>query len=574
MSPLQEFTIENDLLTCFGGLTWEPCVFSMTFNPERNFEEIKSLRTYALHSTFIYIPTHALAKTTAKKQKVLLYIICDSNPYWATFDYTNKFSTIYKENINIQEINAPMATEYWNHKILYFSQTSEFMLISRLGDGCKMFIIVFKNNFNIDYKGYVDISLENVHCPYIKSFCIYYNNNNKNYTILADSGSRMSFFKNTNEDFISLDIDNPYTSSDQLEEDELENNIPTTILTTEINIPTTMVTTYIDIPTTILTTEINNPTTIFTTYMYTPTTIITTENNIPTTIITTEINIPTSIFTTYIDIPNIIITTEINIHTAIITTYIDTRNTITTTYFEINNLTIILTTYIETIIPTTVITSHIEIDSPTTIPIKDKKCKNSTEESTLYIFCTSKCPEEYNNLIINEKLCSKDEIYNNEYNNYIIYENNYIMIIIDDFIKNIDCYNLCDYYYFDSNKKYYCSNSEKFQEQYTLIKQERCFEEYLNDLEYKYKYEYTCHNSCPYNNTLYEDNYYICKIKSYDTENDKNKIENDDIIEKIQEYILNESPHIMFKRIENADLIRKYKDMIISITTTENQKKI
>ena len=276
MPPLTTFEIDNDLLTCFGGVSWEPGIFSMTFNPENNFEEIESLRAYALHSTFNSIPT-ALAKTTKKKQKVLLYIICDAYPYWATFDYTNKFSTIYKEYINIPGSNDQLVIDYFNHKILYFTQTSEFMLISRLGDACKMFIIVFKNNFNIDYKGYVDITYEKDHCAHIQSFCIYYNNNKKNYTILADSGEWVSFFKDINEDFINLDIDNPNTSSDQLEEDESENNISTKILPTEINNFTTMVTTYIDILTTILTTEINNPTSMVTTYIDILTTILTTE---------------------------------------------------------------------------------------------------------------------------------------------------------------------------------------------------------------------------------------------------------------------------------------------------------
>ena len=281
----------------------------MTFNPENNFEEIESLRAYALHSTFSYSPSFALAKTTKKKQKVLLFIVYASFPYWATFDYTNKFSDIYKENINIQGTNAQLGAEYWNNKILYYTQTSEFVFISRLSDGCKMFIIVFKNNFNIDYKGYIDITSEKDHCSYIKSYSIYYYNNN--YTILADSGISLSFFKDTSEDFISLDIDNPNTSSDEMEEDESENNNPTTILTTEIYIPTTIVTTYIDILTTILTTEINLPTTIVTTYI-----------DIPTTILTTQINIPTTIVTTYIDIPTTILTTQINIPTTIVTTFI------------------------------------------------------------------------------------------------------------------------------------------------------------------------------------------------------------------------------------------------------------
>ena len=89
MSPLSTSDINNDLLTYFGTVTWEPRLFSVSFNPENNFEEIESLRDYKQSDFIPYYAFKVIAKTDKNKRKVLIYIIVENKALWATFDYTN-----------------------------------------------------------------------------------------------------------------------------------------------------------------------------------------------------------------------------------------------------------------------------------------------------------------------------------------------------------------------------------------------------------------------------------------------------------------------------------------------------
>ncbi len=179
MSPLSTLSINNDLLTCFGSIEWPPYVFSMTFNPDENFQEISELKDYKAHTSFPYIPYRISAAINKKKKKALVYIIVGEKPFWATYDYNNKFSDIYAEGISYYSLQS----KYWNHKVLFFTQTSEFVAISTMGI-CDIFIIVFNINYNIYYKGYLEHEASS--CDNMNSFGIYYNSNN--YTILYDNG--------------------------------------------------------------------------------------------------------------------------------------------------------------------------------------------------------------------------------------------------------------------------------------------------------------------------------------------------------------------------------------------------
>ena len=117
MCPLSSFNINNDLLTCFGGIEWEPKIFSRTFNPENNFVEIESLRSYTTNPIMTYSVVYIEAKTNNKKSKALIYTLFSDLPFWGTFDYTNKFSTIYSENIGSY---SGLTHQYWKNKIIYF----------------------------------------------------------------------------------------------------------------------------------------------------------------------------------------------------------------------------------------------------------------------------------------------------------------------------------------------------------------------------------------------------------------------------------------------------------------------
>ena len=273
MSPLSTLNINNDLLTCFGTMEWETRLFSATFNPENNFEEIESLRDHK-QSVFIqYNAFKVIAKTDNNKKKVIIYIIFGGQVLWATFDYINKLSNVYKEEHGEGELDY----NYWKHKIFYFQQTSEFLLTSSIPANCKQFIMFFNINFNIEYKGVLQFDTENG-CRFAESFTIFYNGYNYTALIYGNKVAKSKSFNETNE-LENIDIDNPNID-----------NSSTTILTTytQTDSPTTITTTYTekDNPTTIITTYIqkDNPTSITTTYNEkdNPTTYIEKDN--PTTI--------------------------------------------------------------------------------------------------------------------------------------------------------------------------------------------------------------------------------------------------------------------------------------------------
>ena len=148
LTPLESLNINNDLLTCFGSIEWEPRIFSATFDPENNFQEIVALRSYAYNSEITHFNYYIYAKTNKRKKKALIYIVFNNIPFWGTFDYTNKFSPIYKEGTNWLNLHP----EYYAHKIFYSDQTSEFIIIS-LFQNCNKFIMIIKN-FNLFLKAF------------------------------------------------------------------------------------------------------------------------------------------------------------------------------------------------------------------------------------------------------------------------------------------------------------------------------------------------------------------------------------------------------------------------------------
>ena len=247
MSPLSTFNINNDLLTCFGGMDWEPRIFTATFNPENNLEELVNLRDYKYNPTITYTVYKIINKTDKNKRKALIYIIFNNSPFWTTFDYNNKLSNIYNENLGDY---AQLQTECWKHKIFFFEQTSEFIVASGLID-CNIFIMFFNRRNNLYYKGVLYYGEECL--GYSNSFTIFYNDNN--YIVLFDDNTK-SYYKAINE-IESITIDNPDINIEDLEfEDSTTfNEIPPTTVTTiykENDSQISIITTF---------TEIENPST-------------------------------------------------------------------------------------------------------------------------------------------------------------------------------------------------------------------------------------------------------------------------------------------------------------------------
>ena len=328
MSPLESSGINNDLLTCIANQA-DPHVFlSVTFDPSNNYNEIRDLRDHMSHISIKHNYTYFYAKANDYKEKILIYVISDYHPFLATFDYTDKFSYLVPEALG----NHPqLAPEKYKHKIFFFSQTNDFVIISTFADPefCNKYIMVFYDDCRLKYKGILYFP-QDKSCNYDHSATIIYINDNNNYDVMIDSGNSNLMF---NSEY-GLEIIE--------RNDETEKVTPTTIITT---ILTTILTT---IPTTISTTIITTiPTTIITTI---PTTIITT---IPTTIIT---NIPTTIFTTIqTTIITIIPTTTVTtIQTTILTVFPTTIQTNIITTISTTIITIVQATIITTI-PTTII---------------------------------------------------------------------------------------------------------------------------------------------------------------------------------------------------------------------------
>ena len=91
MAPLSLSSIGYDILNCFYISSWTPIrLFTSSYDPEQNFNEIESLKYYIEFDYFNAQPAFFGAITNEEKDKALIYFIHNENAGWVTFDYTNK----------------------------------------------------------------------------------------------------------------------------------------------------------------------------------------------------------------------------------------------------------------------------------------------------------------------------------------------------------------------------------------------------------------------------------------------------------------------------------------------------
>ena len=528
LSPLSSLNIANDLLTCFSAVGHPPALSSITLNPEDNLNEIQDYRHFQFDTYFTYNQHVIYAMTNINKKYVMIYIEHNFFPFWAIYDYTNGFSSIYKETVGGKEI----ANTYSKNKMFYFEQTKEFVVVAGFKDeGCDKFVMVFKN-FRLNYKGILHFPDHSNGCENTKSFTAFHNGHN--YTVLSDDGQQASWSKLVN-DIELIGLDN-YLSDIISEEDNEKSDVSIIISTTHLETPTT----YLEPPTTITTTYLEPPTTITTTYLEPPTTITTTYLEPPTTIITTYLETLTTITTTYLETPTTIFTTYLEPQTTITTTYLDFTYNITNTYLESSKT--IISTYLEdsTTIPSTIIESKLNY-------LDNIKCKTSSAESALYNLCTS-CNIEQNYFpayfLDNTFLHGFKECYNentkpinfyfdNSTQNYKpCYETCLTCKIGGNFKNNncltcdvnyrkkpgnlntSNCVTECFYYFYYSNYgQYKCTNSSNCpQEAKLLIKDlKKCTNNCKNEEKYKYQYGGQCIENCPKDTLANENNICIDK---------------------------------------------------------------
>ena len=489
----------NDLLTCFTIEAYPHVLYTITLDPENSFTEMTNFRDYKINDNMRQNLPFLYAKANQNKDNAIIYVVNNYYPFWASFNYTNKFSSIVPEDLGNHTHLAP---EPYKHQIFFFSQTNEFVVISSFWSGegednkqaCNRFIMVFHDNCRMSYKGILYFPQEKT-CEYHNSYTIIYNNNNYYYYVMSDAGNSTCQFNSEN----GLEIFERYDP------------VSPKISTTFIEPPTTIITTIL---TTILTTYIKNPTTIITTYITdSPTTILTTELENPTTIITTELKIPTTIITT-------IITTEVETPTTILTTIITTELKIPTTIIKV--------------IETEVVENF----------SGEKKCKSSTPESAKYNLCIE-CNSEQNyfpaTFSDNTFLHGFAECYNSNSKPTNFYfdninnqfkpcyetcltckeggnkDNNNCLTCEVNYRKKPDspgttnCVTDCYYfYYYTIYGQYKCTNSSICPDEANLYIEElrKCTNNCVNEEKYKFQYGGKCMENCPKDTKANEKN--IC----------------------------------------------------------------
>ena len=243
MSPQSFSSINYDILNCFYMSKDTPNqIYKSSYDPEQNFKEIESLRCNIEFNYFNSEPPFFGAITNEEKDNALIFFCHNENGGWVTFNNINNFTNIVKKN----DIGNYMFNGY-AHKLLYFNNTKEFIIISTLGNGCKKFFAVFNNDLTINYSGILDFG----QCSETGLSNIFYENNN--YTVIIEkqvwnfTGSIIIPINEIN--FTSLEILNPSTipSSQKTniindEESEISIKITNKIITSEPKISTTELT--------------------------------------------------------------------------------------------------------------------------------------------------------------------------------------------------------------------------------------------------------------------------------------------------------------------------------------------
>ena len=167
------------------------------------------------------------------------------------------------------------------------------------------------------------------------------------------------------------------------------------------------------------------------------------------------------------------------------------------------------------------------------------------------------CDQEGNEIINNCIECKSGFLFWNE----SIYIPEFIPINLEN---NSNCYKQCEfYYYFNEENKYQCTQDKNCPEKYIkLIKDKNiCIDECKKDNNYKYEYNNTCIDKCPFGLFIDEING-LC-IDNYNG--------SDDFVSYLQNMLTN---NLNTTDLDNGlDYIYTYKDgkIIYTITTPSNQ---
>ena len=181
--------------------------------------------------------------------------------------------------------------------------------------------------------------------------------------------------------------------------------------------------------------------------------------------------------------------------------------------------------------------AFIKVSSDFVFCIKDNFTKNYLFGNDNISICLESCSDDNNKRISLSyegciESCQKYE-FEYEYNNVCYHEcpNGTFSLLNrkeDNNSKNIRyCYPICDnYYYFDESNIYHCTEVLECPEEYNklILDKRECIDECKNDDKYKYEYNNTCYQICPYDMFGNETSNFICEYKLVNNENISQKI--------------------------------------------------
>ena len=171
---------DHDILVCFYATYYPTEIHSRSFDPNNGFEELTEYFKYYSEDYSTPFPNYVKAVTNPNKQKALI-LLNSQCLYTMTFDFNNFFSEFKNENVDKY---CNLDASFYRNKIIYFTESHEYIFISSLYGSPRVPIIIFNEDFTLKQKGYFQAG-QNIYAIYaMSSFW-----NGENYTLIFDNGN-------------------------------------------------------------------------------------------------------------------------------------------------------------------------------------------------------------------------------------------------------------------------------------------------------------------------------------------------------------------------------------------------
>lgn len=194
----------HDVLTCFYSTFYPTEIHSRSFDPENNFEEIPEYFVPFFQNEDSPFPNYVNAVTDTNKQKAFI-ILNTQCVFTINFDFQNFFYGYKNDNIDKY---CSFDANFYRNKMIYFSQTHEYVFISSLYGGPRVPINIYNEDFSLKKKGYFNVQEGIYGINGISSFW-----NGVNYSLVFDNGNSNSPLITINEITNLIPGDNEETTT-------------------------------------------------------------------------------------------------------------------------------------------------------------------------------------------------------------------------------------------------------------------------------------------------------------------------------------------------------------------------